>query len=322
MVKRTVAVLAVAAFTIVGLVGCGGDDDTGRPTGDATATTTAGRGTEGGLTVEASEYKFAGVGATISGGLVDLTLKNVGKKAHEAAFLQIGDKTVDEALRALAPAFEGKPFPDAPKVAGGVSMAKPGQSVGTRLLLPPGNYALICALTDDATEPSAGETTTTASAEGIDNPPHFVLGMKLEVKVRGGEGAALPDTGGSIRAADYSFDASGLKSGDNEVAFTNKGTQLHHFVLSAFAEGVTEAQAIDAYRKLGEAEARRQPPPTGVPEPENVADTIPVDNGFGETVRFTLEPDRTYILLCFISDREGGAPHAFSHNMVKTFTVT
>jgi len=33
------------------------------------------------------------------------------------------------------------------------------------------------------------------------------------------------------------------------------------------------------------------------------------------------EADRTYAALCFISDREGGQPHAIQHDMYDLFQV-
>ena len=336
MTRRVGALLLVGVLSTVGLAACGDDDD---EAGTATATTTEeGEGAATKLDLIAKDYSFEGIGATVEGGLVEVTMRNEGEKNHEAAFLEIGDMSVDDALEALGPAFSGEPFPDAPKLAGGLSGVEAGQTATTTMLLPPGTYALVCALSDEESEDEEGgesgvsttvagpeaTTTTAAGCEGGEEeaPPHFVLGMKSEFEAEGGEGATLPDTGASITTVDYGFEFEGLKAGENEVVFTNDGTELHHFVLSVFEEGVTEEQALDAFRKFAEAEQSGSPPPEGTPEPEDVADTIPIDKGFGQTVHLELEADRVYIILCFISDRSGGPPHAFAHQMVDTFTVT
>lgn len=334
MTRRIWVVLLVAILAVLGLGACGGDDE---PTTTPTTLETEKAKEEEEikketkkLEVTAQDYRFEGVGTVVEGGLVEVTFVNEGEKAHEAAFLQIGEKSVDEALQALAPAFEGKPFPDAPKLAGGVSGVKGGETHKVTMLLPPGKYALICALTDEETEGEEGEAASTASTaaaggEGTAaqaSAPHFALGMKHEFEAEGEEGAHLHETGTEITARDYSFETAGLKAGKNEVVFTNEGEELHHFVLSVFKEGITEKDALDAFRKFAESEANQEPPPEGAPEPEDVADTIPIDKGFGQTVELSLEKNRTYLLTCFISDRAGGPPHAFAHNMVKTFTLT
>ena len=338
LTRRIWALLLVGALSTMGLAACGDDDDEATGTGTAT-TTEEGEGAATRLDLVAKDYSFEGIGATVEGGVVEVTLRNEGDKNHEASFLEIGDKSVDEALEALGPAFTGEPFPNAPKLAGGVSGVEPGQTATTTLLLPAGTYALICALSDEESEDEEGgesgvspttvvgseaTTTTATGGEGGEEeaPPHFVLGMRSEFEAEGGEGATLPDTGASITTVDYGFELEGLKAGENEVVYTNTGRELHHFVLSVFEEGVTEEQALDAFQRFAEAEQSGSPPPEGTPEPEDVADTIPLDRGFGQTVHLDLEANRVYIILCFISDRSGGPPHAFAHRMVDTFTVT
>ena len=43
--------------------------------------------------------------------------------------------------------------------------------------------------------------------------------------------------------------------------------------------------------------------------------------GYGSTFTATLEAGRTYVVLCFVSDKTGGPPHAIAHHMFKIFTV-
>ena len=146
--------------------------------------------------------------------------------------------------------------------------------------------------------------------------------MVAPVTVTGDTGRALPDGGPAVTAKDYSFETSGLVAGRNTVLFRNSGPdQLHHAVVLEFPAGVDEDAAVQALRAFAEAQGDGRAPPPGTPQPTPIGDIQFFDPGLGGTFDATLRTGRTYVVACFISDRAGGPPHAFAHDMVKTLTI-
>lgn len=312
--RRALSLLAVLLL-VLGLAACGDDDD-GTETGSGSASGSASAPAETvELDITATDFAFEGVESTIEGGLVELTLTNEGEADHEAFFLGIGDKEPAVALEELTKVFEGGPFPRDLEAAGGVIEVEPGDSVETEMVLRPGRYALICTLDDEPGDDAEGGEEPEAQAQ-----PHFARGMQLVVEVEGGEDAELPEAEHSITARDYTFDVD-VEAGEQTVLFSNEGPkETHHAVIVGFAEGRTEEQAqqdIEAFLAADDG----GPPPEGVEEPEDIGGTQVFDPGLGGTYRLTFESGRVYAVLCFISDREGGPPHAIARQMVKVFTV-
>jgi hypothetical protein len=85
-----------------------------------------------------------------------------------------------------------------------------------------------------------------------------------------------------------------------------------------YPEGTTAAAAEADLPKLLESQG---PPPEGVVSPEPLADSGVASPGYGNTFNATFESGRTYVALCFVSDKTGGPPHAIGHKMFKVFTV-
>jgi hypothetical protein len=286
--KRALALLAVAA--VIPLAACGDDDDEGSggggsDSGDATetaATLNLIADAKGGIAVE-------GQGTP---GIAEVTLTNEGKGPATVQLLRIeGDHSRQELEAAYAGAEEGKPIPEWMRAEGGVGTVRPGQSATTTQELPGGNYY---AINDSADEPTFSDFTVTGEDAG-------------------GE---LPDTTGTVTASDegdknYSFEAEGLTAGKNTVLFQNDGQQPHHLLAFPILPGKT----IDDVKKFAKTDKGK--PPVDF---EAGADTTVID-GEGKSMAVELDLKKgQYALVCFISDRQGGPPHAVK-GMVSEATV-
>ena len=280
----------------------------------------------GRFTVTAEEYVFA-IPHTLTGGVVTMTVSNVGRKDHEGLFLRVGDMPRDQALTAFAAAENGGPLPDRLGGGGGVGIVPAGRSRVSTFELRPGAYLFICTLTDRDTLAPAGDAGPASTGAGTTPgvPPtaeHFTVGMVAPVTVTGDTGRDLPEDGPTITADDYGFETSGLVAGPNTVLFRNTGPeQPHHAVVLEFAAGVDEAAALRALRAFADAQRDGRAPPPGTPQPTPIGDVQFFDPGLGGTFDAILQEGRTYVVACFISDRAGGPPHAFAHEMVKSLTI-
>ena len=300
--RRFGAVAAVAALV---LTGCG----RGKAADDATVKQTGG-GKAAKLTVNATDYRFSGVPATVSGGGLDLELRNQGKFTHEAFLLSVGSTPQEQVLRDFAKVIEGEgaPIPAYVNAGGGVGNLKAGRTGAGSLRVPAGRYLLVCTLTDaDSKE----------GPQGPPNPsdkPHFERGMVAPITFTGDNRAAPAATPASVVAKDYSFTLSGLKAGDNTVSFRNTGpAQIHQAAVLEFPAGVDEGKAQQMFNQIAQAQG---PPPPGTPAPKDVTQAEPLSPGAGvETFRATLRSGRTYGFVCFINDRSGGPPHAIKYHM-------
>lgn len=319
--KRLIAAMAVMTLLATG---CGDDEDDGG--GAASTTTEAPATTEPtALAVEnsATAEKTFTAPAEISGGVVNMTFKNNGKLVHEAALIQIGDKPEEEAVRDFLPVVseEGSPIPGYLEPSGGINEVPAGQSATSTLTLPAGRYLIICTLDDAASRPEEEQE----QEDGPELPPHFQQGMRKLLTVTGGaaEASALPQGDGTVVARDYTFDVpTNLTPGKKQLVFRNDGpAQIHHGIFFEFPAGTDEAAARRAFEAFAMAEEAGRPPPEGTPEPEEAGYSSVFNPGRAGTFELTLNSGRTYAVLCFIQDRSGSPPHAFSKGMMKTFTV-
>jgi hypothetical protein len=353
--RQAAAVMAVG-LVVAGLAGCSSEKK--KTTTQTSAAPTEPPNTQsstGSFTVTAKEYSFD-IPSHLTGGVVTMSLNNVGQKAHEGIFVRVGETPTQQALVDLDKLSDGGPTPAYMGIDGGVGNLQPGSNAtaSSTFKLTPGKYLFVCTLTDDDTESTAGGseggagasttvaggsttaagasttsrsagTSTTASAPPTTTPPaprHSTLGMATPVTVAGDTGQTLPTGAGSITAKDYAFDTTGLKAGQNTVLFQNTGPkEIHHALVQEFPAGVNEAAALKALQAFAAAQQSNKPPPASTPEPKEVGGSAPFDPGLGGTFNVNLQAGRTYLLLCFVSDREGGRPHAFAHGMVKAVAV-
>ena len=287
----------LAGFVLLlGAAACGDDDD-----GSAVQA----------VDVVADDYAFATAPDEVEAGVIEVTFENQGEVPHEAQIISIGDTSVEQFVEDFGPVLEGGPFPDYVEEVSGVGEVEPGDTLTAKFTVTEGTYVWFCTLDGDAEDPEES------------GDPHFTRGMIRAVTVvEGDDEPELADSGSSITAKDYSFEVD-VKAGDQTVNFTNEGPeQIHHAILVAFNEGTTEEDGREAITAFLEAEEDSAPPPElDFETSDTLGDSAVYSEGQGGTFDLTLESGRMYAVLCFLSDREGGPPHAIAHEMVEIFTV-
>jgi plastocyanin len=306
--------LAVAALLLG--AACGNDDDSDGDTASAPEATDPGSDDGGIQTVEvvADDYAYPIAPDEVEAGVIEVTFENQGEVPHEAQMISIGDTPVEQFVEDFGPVLEGGPFPDYVEEVTGVGEVEPGETLTAQFTVTSGNYVWFCTFTGDAADPE--------NEEGGD--PHFMRGMIRAVTVVDGvDEPTLPETDSTITARDYGFDVD-VQAGDQTVAFYNEGPeQIHHAVLFAFSEGTTEEAGLAALTTFLASEDQEAPPPPELDfeSTDALNDSAVYSEGQGGTFDVTLASGRSYAVLCFLSDREGGPPHAIAHQMVETFTV-
>ena len=259
----------------LGPAACGDDDDDGGGEGEAQALriTVADKG-KGQSTLVAP--------TSAEPGLVEITLENRGKRLHDAQLFRVaGGQTAAETIGALGRVLQaGAPLPDWLTYAGGVQATEAGASQTVTQALDPGTYYI-------------------GDIEGTSGPPEPSTVPQIVVSGEAGD-SELPESESTVRAFEYGFEAEGLTAGRNQVLFENTGGEPHHLEAFPLLEGSTIAD-VKAFVKTEKGK-----PPVNLDQ-ETV--TTILEGGTSQLVTLDLEPGR-YALLCFISDRQGGPPHA------------
>jgi hypothetical protein len=226
----------------------------------------------------------AGKDARLSGpesaeaGEAEIAFENEGKGDGELQLIRVeGDRSAEEAIEGLEAAMNGKPFPEWLFAGGGVGTTAGGESQTVTQVLEPGTYY---AFNTEGDLPAANEV-----------PAVEVSGESSDEAVEADE---------TVEAFEYGFEADQLPAGEVEVAFDNTGAQPHHLL----AAPLTGDSTADDVEKAFESE-KGQPPF----DEEGFQSTAVIEGGEAQLVTLDLEPGR-YVLFCFISDREGGPPHA------------
>ena len=276
---------ALLAALVVGVAACGGDDDGGEPAAVAMEVAPAGDGFE--LTVPES----------VEAGLVRLEFTNGTEDGAEAQLLRLADgHTVEEALAAID-SEDGK-IPDWLTAEGGVGTIDPGASGAVELVLEEGTYHVI----------------DTGTPDGDDVESHAKNGATATLEVTGGDDdAELPEVDASIEMADFEFVTDGLKAGTNRFLLRNTGNELHHTLIVPINEGATFDQ-VKAYMTSDESDSG--PPPVDF---EKLQGTTVLDADREQIGDLELTPGR-YALVCFLTNRAGGPPHA-ALGMVSELTI-
>jgi hypothetical protein len=260
------------------------------------------------LTITAGDYAYSGVPATMPAGIIDVKFVNRGTVDHEMSFVKVADNSNPKAIfTGLDSVLQGGPFPATFLAANGIPNTPPGKTINAKFNLTPGQYLAFC-------------TDTGVVGSKKDGKPHFTRGMYKKITVTGTGGTVTPTASSSLVAHDYGFDVSGLQAGDQTIAFKNEGPVQWHFAeILGFPKGVTVATAQAEVPKLL---ASNGEPPAGVVPPDEIAGSQVASPGYGNTFSATLEKGRTYVVLCFVSDKLGGPPHAIAHHMYKVFTIS
>lgn len=266
--------------------------------------------------IVAKDYAFEGVPDTLRGGAIKVSFRNAGKADHELAFLNIGDTPFEAFKKEFPKVLQGGPFPAFMKAGAVPVEIPPGKSATKTFTLPEGRYLLMCALDDKPGEQPEGQ-----EQPGPPGKPHYELGMYKSVTVEGGTDEELTAANGEVVAKDYTFEATNLKPGRQQLVFRNDGPKEWHFAETLeFPAGITPQSAEAEFKKVLQLPEGQQPPP-GTPEPQEAGFSGIFSPGLGGTFNVTFKAGRTYLFACFIQDLAGGPPHAVKYGMVKAFKV-
>ena len=297
--SRRAARLALVALTAaLTLTACGDDDDDEGGGGGAASKPQR-------LAIEVTQQgknKFSlSAPRSTRAGVTEITLKTPSgdETQHDAQLVRVeGNHTVNEVLRFIA-AEEGAPTPDWLFAAGGVGLTKSGETGTAIQQLTPGKYVIL-----DTGEP-----------EGDDVKSYAENGATAELTVTSEAGdAALPKADAKVTARDYTFSASGLKAGTNDIEFDNAGKELHHLIAFPYRKGAKLADVKKAFmEERGESSG---PPPLDF---EGGSGTAVLEGGTKQVARLSLKRGK-YAFVCFVSDRRGGPPHV-AKGMVVEATV-
>jgi hypothetical protein len=314
--KSTRMRAALAASLAIGLLAgaCGDDDDTAsddttettEAPDETTETTAAGEDEGGSLELTLTDEGLEGIPESVPAGAVEVTLTVEGSREYASLdFARVEDgTTVEQFAEGIAPVFEGGAFPEFFLNNSGLPETEPGTPTTATILLEPGQHIVWFE----------------GIPESEDAPPP-VSGELLEVTE--GEAGELPDGDGEITARDYDFDVD--VSGSGTIVFRNDGPdQLHHAVLVDFGTNTPEVveEAIGPLVQGGEDDP---PPAIEGFDMEQVNFDLGGSGVFGPGLGGTFEAEvqegNTYAVVCFISDRAGGPPHAVGMEMYEVFTV-
>jgi hypothetical protein len=221
-------------------------------------------------------------------GEAEVTFTNNTDGEAEVQLLRVeGDHSAQEVFKALGDAQKGKPFPDFFFAGGGVSTTKPGESKTVTQVLEPGTYYAV------------NTESESLSPEAL-----------VSTEVTGDQSDDEVDADTTVTASEYQFTADGLTAGETEIAFKNDGAQPHHLLISPLKGDATAKEVEEAFK------SEKGPPPL---EEKGTQSTAVIEGGEGQLVTIDLKPGR-YAFYCFISDRQGGPPHALK-GMVDEFEV-
>ena len=320
--RRPSLLLLCALVLVAPACSGGGGSKTEGTSPPLSSSTTAVVATPPSVTVTARDYGFD-LPAEIEGGTVRMTLQNTGKLEHEAVIVEAGTMPLDRMRQDLTPIVQsaGKATPDYLKFRGGVSLVRGGTSSTATVTLPPGQYVMVCTLTDADSVDTEKPVDPAGPASQAGTRFHFDLGMAVPFSVKTANTAAMPPTDGTFTAHDWSYDLPALTPGAHTYTFRNDGAQDHTLAVAEFGDGIDEAAAKAAFGTFLAAQAAGKPPPDDLPTPDDVAFGGPLSAAGAVTFPVELKPNRTYVFACYMSDRAGGPVHALAKNMVAYATT-
>jgi hypothetical protein len=233
------------------------------------------------LTQQGKEVKLTGPQSAETG-LAEITLDNEAKQDGDMQLIRVdGDHSVEEAIAGLEKAMQGKPFPEWFFASGGTGTTKPGKSQTVTQVLEPGTYYAFV-------------------TEGGQGPPDPSAVPALEVS--GEESDEEIEADDTVTAVEYGFEAEELPSGEVEIDFENGGAEPHHLLASKIVGDATIEDVRRSFKSNG-----GKPPLSE----DAFQGTAVIEGGESQKVTLDLEPGR-YAFYCFVSDRQGGPPHAIT----------
>jgi hypothetical protein len=264
--------LTLLAIVVAGLAGCGGDEDPDGQTAQAKRLAVE-------LTQSGNEVRFS-VPKTVPAGLVRIDFTSKAKGQHSAQLVGLNGHTAKKGLKAVRAWFEeGRPLPAWVSLPGGVGSTPQGTTRSAIQRLSAGSYFLF---DTDA-----------------DKPEDTVAGFQV---TGGGRAPELPGAPAAVKAAEYTFNAVGLKMGKNRILFDNTGTEPHFFAAEPIKPGRTIA---DVRRFVRDGKGK---PPVDARAGTN---SPVIDGGVRQVIELDLKKSGKYALICYVADRKGGPPHAF-----------
>ena len=283
MRRSRIAGLVLAAGLVISA--CGGDSGD-EPVRVPPPPDTPKIGVEATSSPDGKDFKLA-VPASMQPGVNEITLVNDTKEPTELQFLLF---TEGHTLAEFLPIIEkeGAPIPDWVTTGGGVGDVNPGQSRTVVLTLKPGTYSYFSTLSPDT--------------EGATK--QYKRGAQGTFEVTGdATGATVPGTQAKVSMREYTFDSAGLKAGDNTVTVENIGGQFHHWVSVKVTN--KDAPWADVVKFL-QSENPKGTPPVDF---KSFSATAVIGSQTSQVDTVKLDAGR-YAFLCFITDRQGGPPHA------------
>ena len=277
---RAMVCAVVATAAAFALVACGDSDDDS----DQKLSVT--------LTGQGKAAKFTAPNSA-EAGVAEISFTNQSDKTADMQLIRVeGDHSAAETIQGLGKAIEGAPFEDWFFGGGGIAVIKPGQSATVTQVLEPGTYYVFNTESDGPPSPSTAGT--------------------IEVTGEASDEELEADSVVTANDADddYSFEIDGVEAGKHEILFDNAGEQPHHLLISKIKGQATAEDVEKAFK------ADKGPPPL---EEKGSQSTAVIEGGEGQLVTIDLGPGR-YAAYCFITDRDGGKPHALK-GMVDEFEV-
>jgi hypothetical protein len=267
---RALALLA-SVLSLALLGACGDDDDSD----------SGGGGTSGANEVTIDVLSIGGsvafkVPKKVEAGLNDIVFDNQTKKPEDLQLIYVkGDHSEQEVVKAYQEVGQGgKPIPDWFIAGGGAPTTPPGEQTTVTQVLEPGTYY--------------------GFASGSGSHTFFeVTGEPADAEVPEGEA--------TVSAFEYGFEAEGLKKGENRLRFDNIGAQPHHAIAFPIVGGAT----IEDVKTFFKTEKGK--PPVAF---EQEVSTAVLEGQTAQLVDLEFEKAGRYALVCFITDRQGGPPHA------------
>jgi hypothetical protein len=221
-------------------------------------------------------------------GEAEVTLVNNADDGGELQLIRVeGDHSAAETIAALNGIQSGKPFPDWFFAGGGVGVIGGGEEATVTKVLEPGTYY---AFDLEASPPDPKSV-----------PAIEITGDEVEDDL---------SADATVSAFEYGFKEDGLSAGQTGIAFKNEGAQPHHLLISPLVGDATAADVEKAFK------SEKGKPPI---EEEGSTNSAVIEGGETQLIDLDLKPGR-YAFYCFITDRQGGPPHALK-GMVDEFEI-
>lgn len=236
---------------------------------------------------------------TFDAGEISIELRNEGDVRHDAQLFRVDGRHSAAEIVGVLEDMDIVPRPGWLHPAGGVAATSPGETAAVTQVLAPGTYYVA----DTQERPTRGVVDIT----------NAVKGGIVRIEVRGDGGGELPSTRATIVASDSGYETKGIVAGTNRVTFRNAGREHHQAVALPVRPGVPlrklERELLDRLLYWNWV-------PVAVPHDRA---TAALEAGGEQVTELSFRPGR-YLLLCFVSDWDGG-PAQWREGMLSELEV-